>query len=232
MTNKRHGRMKRGIFAGLGIFMGLIILSQAAWAGNYSEEQELVDKATIVIQRILSDQQMGWARAHLQSAEAIIIFPSFMKGAFIVGGEGGSGVALARDAKTGEWSYPAFFTMGSVSFGLQIGGKISELLLMVMTRKGLDALLSASIKLGGDVGVAAGPVGVGAKGKLTDIVAYAHSKGAFAGISLDGGVLAPRNDYNEAYYGKPVPVSDILIRRVVKNPGADHLREVVSKIRK
>ncbi len=224
--------MKRGFTALLAVFIGLFILSQPVWAGSYTEEQELVDKATIVIQRVLSDPNMGWARGHLQAAEAIIIFPSFMKGAFIVGGEGGSGVALARDAKTGEWSYPAFFTMGSVSFGLQIGGKISELLLMVMTRKGLDALLSASIKLGGDVGIAAGPVGAGAKGKLTDIVAFAHSKGAFAGISLDGGVLAPRSDYNEAYYGKPVTVSDILIRRVVKNPGADRLRQVVSKIRK
>jgi len=212
--------------------MGLFSLSQSAWAGSYTEEQELVDKAAIVIQRVLSDPDMEWARGHLQAAEAIIIFPSFMKGAFIVGGEGGTGVALARDAKTGEWSYPAFFTMGSVSFGLQIGGKISELLLMVMTRKGLNALLSASIKLGGDVGVAAGPVGVGAKGKLTDIVAFAHSKGAFAGISLDGGVLAPRSDLNEAYYGKPVTVSDIMIRRVVKNPGADRLRQIVSKIRK
>ena len=224
--------LKRGFTALLAVFIGLFILSQPAWAGSYTEEQELVDKATIVIQRVLSDPNMGWARGHLQAAEAIIIFPSFMKGAFIVGGEGGSGVALARDAKTGEWSYPAFFTMGSVSFGLQIGGKISELLLMVMTRKGLDALLSASIKLGGDVGIAAGPVGAGAKGKLTDIVAFAHSKGAFAGISLDGGVLAPRSDYNEAYYGKPVTVSDILIRRVVKNPGADRLRQIVSKIRK
>lgn len=229
---KKHGGMKRGMITLLAVFMGLFSLSQSAWAGSYTEEQELVDKAAIVIQRVLSDPDMEWARGHLQAAEAIIIFPSFMKGAFIVGGEGGTGVALARDAKTGEWSYPAFFTMGSVSFGLQIGGKISELLLMVMTRKGLNALLSASIKLGGDVGVAAGPVGVGAKGKLTDIVAFAHSKGAFAGISLDGGVLAPRSDLNEAYYGKPVTVSDIMIRRVVKNPGADRLRQIVSKIRK
>ncbi len=228
----RGKKMKNGMILLLAVFMGIIVISPAAWAGGYTVEQELVDKATIVIQRVLSDQNMGWARGHLQSAEAIIIFPSFMKGAFIVGGEGGSGVALARDPKTGEWSYPAFFTMGSISFGLQIGGKISELLLMVMTRKGLDALLSASIKLGGDVGVAAGPVGAGAKGKLSDIVAFAHSKGAFAGISLDGGVLAPRSDYNEAYYGKPVTVSDILIRRVVKNPGADHLRQIVSKIKK
>jgi len=229
---KKHGGVKRGMITLLAVFTGLFFLSQSVWAGSYTEEQELVDKAAIVVQRVLSDPNMEWARGHLQAAEAIIIFPSFMKGAFIVGGEGGTGVALARDAKTGEWSYPAFFTMGSVSFGLQIGGKISELLLMVMTRKGLNALLSASIKLGGDVGVAAGPVGVGAKGKLTDIVAFAHSKGAFAGISLDGGVLAPRSDLNEAYYGKPVTVSDIMIRRVVKNPGADRLRQIVSKIRK
>jgi lipid-binding SYLF domain-containing protein len=229
---KRSGSLGKKAMILLAILLGVISMSQTTRAGGYSDQQELVDQATIVVKRVMSDSHMEWAKLHLQKAEAIIIFPSFMKGAFLVGGEGGTGVAMARDAKTGQWSYPAFFMMGSVSFGLQIGGKISELLLMVMTRKGLDALLSASIKLGGDVGIAAGPVGVGAKGKLTDIVAYAHSKGAFAGISLDGGVLAPRSDLNELYYGKPVTVSDILIRRTVKNPGANYLREVVSKIRK
>jgi lipid-binding SYLF domain-containing protein len=174
---------------------------------------------------------MGWARCHLQQAQAIIIFPSVLKGAFLIGGEGGSGVALARDKTTGEWSYPAFYTMGSVSFGLQIGGKVSEVLLMVMTQKGLDALLTTSFKLGGDVGIAAGPVGTGVQGKLTDFLSFVNSKGAFAGLSLDGAVIAPRNEWNSAYYGKPVTPSDIFIRRVVKNPHADALRVQVGRIK-
>jgi len=217
----------------LTVLLGMVSFIQTGWAaGTYTKQQELVDKATIVIRHMLSDPNMEWARCHLQNAEAIIIFPSIIKGAFLVGGEGGSGVALARDKKTGAWSYPAFYTMGSVSFGLQIGGKVSEVLLMVMTQKGSDALLSTSFKLGGDVGIAAGPVGAGVKGKLTDILAFASSKGVFAGISLDGAVISPRNEWNTGYYGKPVSVSDIFIRRTVKNPQADKLCTVVSKIKK
>ncbi len=219
----------------LSILAVLLILPKAGWAtgsGSYTKPEQLVDEATIVIKHVLSDPHMGWARCHLQQAEAIIIFPSVIKGAFLVGGEGGSGVALARDKKTGEWSYPAFYTMGSVSFGLQIGGKVSEVLLMVMTQKGLDALLTTSFKLGGDVGIAAGPVGTGVQGKLTDILSFVNSKGAFAGISLDGAVIAPRNSWNSSYYGKPVVPSDIFIRKTVSNPQADKLRIQVSRIKK
>ncbi len=216
------------------VFFAVVIVAQVGWAtgtGSYTKPEELVDQATIVIKHVLSDPHMGWARSHLQQAEAIIIFPSVIKGAFLVGGEGGSGVALARDKKTGKWSYPAFYTMGSVSFGLQIGGKVSEVLLMVMTQKGLDALLTTSFKLGGDVGIAAGPVGTGVQGKLTDILSFVSSKGAFAGISLDGAVIAPRNSWNSSYYGKPVTPSDIFIRRTVQNPQADALRTQVLRIR-
>lgn len=211
--------------------LSVMFISQTALAGDYTKQQELVDRATIVIRHVLSDPNMEWARCHLQQAEAIIIFPSILKGAFLIGGEGGNGVALARDKKSGAWSYPAFYTMGSVSFGLQIGGKVSEVLLMVMTQKALDALMTTSVKLGADVGIAAGPVGTGVKGKLTDILAFVHSKGAFAGISLDGAVIATKNKWNNSYYNNPVSTSDIFVRRTVKNPGADKLRTAVSRIR-
>ena len=216
----------------LATFLCMGFLAQTGWsASTYTRPEELVDKATIVLKHVLSDPNMEWARCHLQKAEAIIIFPGVIKGAFLVGGEGGSGVALARDKKTGEWSYPAFYTMGSVSFGLQIGGKVSEVLLMIMTQKGLDALLTTSFKLGGDVGIAAGPVGRGVQGKLTDILSFVNSKGAFAGVSLDGAVIAPRNEWNSSYYGKSVSPSDIFIRRLVKNPHADKLRIQVLRIK-
>jgi len=215
----------------LSLLLMFFLVSASQASETYTKQERLVDQATVVIKHILSDPHMGWARCHLQQAQAIIIFPSVLKGAFLIGGEGGSGVALARDKTTGEWSYPAFYTMGSVSFGLQIGGKVSEVLLMVMTQKGLDALLTTSFKLGGDVGIAAGPVGTGVQGKLTDILSFVNSKGAFVGLSLDGAVIAPRNEWNSAYYGKPVTPSDIFIRRVVKNPHADALRVQVGRIK-
>ncbi len=215
------------------MLLSSLILIQGGWAAeNYSRPEALVDKATIMLKEILSDPNMGWARCHLQQAQAVIIFPSVIKGAFLIGGEGGSGVALARDKETGEWSYPAFYTMGSVSLGLQIGGKVSEILLMVMTQRGLDALMSTSVKLGGDVGIAAGPVGTGFQGKLRDILSFVKSKGAFAGVSMEGAVIAPRNEWNRRYYGKPVTPSDIFIRRIVKNSQADKLRDQIARIKR
>ena len=217
----------------LTMLFGIAPLAQSGWAGEeYSNRQELIDRATWVLKHVLSDPDMEWARTHMQQAEAIIIFPSRIKGAFIIGASGGSGVALARDKKTGEWSYPAFYTMGSFSLGLQIGGKVSEVIMMVMTQKGLDALMTTSFKLGGDVGIAAGPVGTGAEGKLTDILSFVLSKGAFAGISLEGSVITSKDSWNQIYYGKRVSPSDIFIRRTVKNSKADTLRLTVSRIKR
>jgi len=217
----------------LAALLGVAPLVQTGWAGgDYSSRQELIDKATWVVKHVLADPNMGWARTHMQQAEALIIFPNRIKGAFVIGASGGSGVALARDKKTGEWSYPAFYTMGSFSLGLQIGGKVSEVIMMVMTQKGLDALMTTSFKLGGDVGIAAGPVGTGAEGKLTDILSFVLSKGAFAGVSLEGSVITARDGWNQTYYGKSVSPSDIFIRRTVKNSKADALRLTVSRIKR
>ena len=143
---------------------------------------------------------------------------------------GGSGVLLARDIKTGEWSYPAFYTLGSLSIGLQAGAESSEIILMVMTDRGMGSMLTSSFKLGADVTMAAGPVGVGAKAKTADIISYARAKGAFAGVSLDGAVVKTRDGLNGAYYGKTVSPTDILIRRDVSNGHAEQLRAAVKAV--
>ncbi len=97
---------------------------------------------------------------------------------------------MVRDATTGNWSQPAFYTVGSVTFGLQIGGEAAEVIMMIRTQKALDALYTTEFKLGGDASVSAGPVGVGAKANVTaDIVSFAKSKGLFAGLNLEGSVL-------------------------------------------
>jgi len=119
--------------------------------------------------------------------------------------------------------------MGSVSFGLQFGGEASEIILMIMTEKGMDSMLTTSFKLGADATVAAGPVGTGAKAATADILAFARSKGAFAGISIEGAVIKPRDGWNASYYGKTVSPADITIRHMVSNPHADKLRSLVAK---
>jgi len=200
-------------------------------ASDYGKPQELVAKGTIVFKSFMRDPNMSWFRENVHRARGIFIVPQMLRGGFIIGGSGGSGMLLARDRKTGEWSYPAFYTMGSVSLGLQIGADVSEIILMVMTQKGLDAMLSTEFKLGADVSVAAGPAGASAKAQLADVLAFGRSKGLFGGISIEGALVAPRNDWNQAYYHAPVTPVDILIKRTVKNPQADILRSILPKMR-
>src|SRR3546814_1574062 len=116
----------------------------------------------------------------MRRAKAVMIFPSLLKGAFFIGGEGGSGVLLTRDPQ-GNWSNPAFYTMGTVSFGLQFGGQSSEAILVVMTDAGLNAIIEDQVKLGADLSAAAGPIGVGASAATTtaagaDIYTYSRSE--------------------------------------------------------
>ncbi len=196
---------------------------------KYSPQQELVDNAVITFKTLMADPNMSWLRTHIQSAKGILICPKFMKGAFIFGAEGGTGVLLGRSARTGEWSYPAFYGLGSVSFGLQAGAEVSEVILLVMTENGMDALLSTSLKLGADVSVAAGPVGAGAKAQTTDILAFAKTAGLFGGVSIEGAVITSRDSWNQKYYGRDVRPVDIIIRRNVANPGADRLRALIAQ---
>ena len=163
----------------------------------------------------------------------MFIAPQLLKGAFIVGASGGNGVFLVRDKKTGGWSEPAFYTIGGASFGLQIGGEASEVILLMMTERGVNALMGNSVKLGGDVGVAAGPIGIGAAASTAnlsaDIISFSRSKGLYGGIALDGAVVAVRDALNQAYYGKQVTPTDILIRHEVRNPQAAGLIQAVAK---
>ncbi len=206
----------------------LILVPTWTWAKDYSAPQELVDRSVIVVRRFMYDPQMAWLQRHVHQAKAIMIIPQLLKGGFFIGGSGGSGVLLVRDPRYG-WSYPAFYVIGSVSLGLQFGGEVSEAILLVMTQKGIKALLSTAVKLGGEVSVAAGPVGVGAKAQTADILVFAYSKGAFAGISIEGALIKPRNSWNHLYYGRKVSPKDILILHRVKNHGADKLRLLLSR---
>jgi lipid-binding SYLF domain-containing protein len=172
---------------------------------------------------------MTWLRTHLKNVKGVLIVPELLKGAFFVGGSGGSGVLLARDEKTGRWTEPVFYSMGAASLGFQIGGQKAEVILMIMNRKALESLYTSSVKLGGDFSVAAGPVGLGAatKGVTAPIVSYARTKGAFAGISLEGSVVKVSDGSNSAYYGKAIRPVDILVTRAVSNPGAAELKKAL-----
>jgi lipid-binding SYLF domain-containing protein len=120
--------------------------------------------------------------------------------------------------------------LGSVSFGLQIGGEAAEVVLLVMSQKGVDSLLTSKFKLGGDTSIALGPVGAGAKANITaDFISFSKSKGLYAGLNLDGSYLSVRESLNKAYYGKEASPVDIIVKQSVSNPGAVPLREELKK---
>ena len=210
----------------------LVVLPTASvQSGDFSEQQELVERAKFTIERFAVDPQMEWFRNHSKEAKALFILPQLLRGAFIFGGAGGSGVLVARDERTGKWTQPAFYTMGSASFGLQIGGDAQELVLVVMSTRGLESFYTSSFKLGGDISIAAGPVGggAGARGITQDIASFSRSKGAYGGISLEGAWVSISSDANEAYYGEPARPVDILVTRNVSNPKSLELRAAVEK---
>jgi len=194
---------------------------------DFSKPDELVLHSEAVLKSFMADPKLAWMKENIGSAKGIFIVPRMIRGGFFIGGSGGSGALLARNRETGEWSYPAFYTMGSVSFGMQIGGDVSEIILLIMTDKGMDAMLSNEFKLGGDISLAAGPVGEGHKAQTADVLAYARSKGAFMGITVEGSVISPRDKWNNTYYGKDVQLVNILINQTEKNPQADNLRAAI-----
>ncbi len=207
----------------------LLLAAAPAYAGA-KEAQESVDKATKTIEEFASQPNMTTFRDYASRAKGMLIVPTMVKAGFIFGGSAGGGVLLARgeDAEAG-WSDPAFYAMGSFTFGLQIGGEVSQIILLVMTDKGLDSFLSTSAKLGGDVSIAAGPVGGGAKAQIFDILAFALSKGLYGGINLEGAVVDVQGDWNRDYYGPEATPKGILIERKFKNDGTAALRAAVAK---
>ena len=221
--------MKR-ILAALGFVLLALAPGVARAQGNV---QALVDRSTLSLQGMMEPGASEQAQAMLERARAVLICPRVFAAGFIVGGSGGQCVMAAR-AANGTWSYPAFFTIGSASVGFQLGLKDSELVMMVMTNRGLDALLSSHFKIGADASAVVATIGGGVEGATTtavgaDIVAFTKSRGVFAGVSLGGSVLSADSDWDAAYYGRPVDTRQIVLQMAASNPGADPLRALLTR---
>jgi lipid-binding SYLF domain-containing protein len=196
-------------------------------------EQTLVDRATLSLQEMMTSRTSQDPHDMLHRARAVMICPRIFKAGFFFGGSGGDCVLLAR-AGNGTWSYPAFYAIGSGSFGLQIGIQDSSVVMMIMTNRGLNAVMDSQVKLGAGAGLALATIGAGVQGDTTtaigaDIVAFAQSRGLFAGISLEGSVLSLRSGWNAAYYGQPYAARQIVVQMMGANPGSDPLREVLTR---
>jgi SH3 domain-containing YSC84-like protein 1 len=197
------------------------------------DEQTLVDRSTLAMQEMMNPLVSEDARTMLQRARAVMICPRVFKAGFILGGEGGACVLLAR-AGNGTWSYPAFIGMGSGSIGFQIGIQDSQFVMMIMTERGLHAVMDSQFKIGGDASIAVATVGGGVQGSTTgalgaDIVAFSQSRGLYGGVTIEGSLMTTRVDANHAYYGRDLATRQIVIDMQAANPGADPLREVLTR---
>lgn len=189
-----------------------------------AEQQTLVNASETTLSNFMRDPDMTWMQRHIGQAKGVLIAPQVVKAGWIFGGSGGRAVVFARDNATGKWNGPAFYNVGAASVGFQAGVEVSETMTLVMTDRGMNSLLASSAKLGGDVSVAAGPVGAGANRDVTsDFIAFSRSKGVYGGLNLEGSVIGVADNWNRSYYGTGVLPPEILQRPMVHNPQADRL---------
>jgi lipid-binding SYLF domain-containing protein len=224
----------RGLAGGLAVTMAVAVAPVAA--DDKMEAKQLVDRSKLTLDSFAADNVMGAPIKDLiKKAKGVFVAPQVLRGAFIIGISGGSGVLVARSDKPGQWNGPAFYTMGEASFGLQAGGDASEVVLLLMTDRGVSAMLAPSVKLGADASVAAGPVGGGATAATAnisvDVLTFTRAKGLYGGVSLEGAVVATRGALNDAYYGKKdLSPADILVKRSVTNPDSAALIAAVNRL--
>ena len=215
----------------------VLTLALSACAGSTPPESKaagLVDQARWTVEsfKANSEKPFDLFRRMLPEAQGIAVFPGTMKAGFLVGAEYGDGILIARDAN-GQWSYPAFYTLGGGSVGLQIGGQVAEIVLVIRNRGAVESLVRNQGKLGADLEVTVGTVGAGMEGATTthagaDIVVFSSAAGVFAGGSIEGSVFVKRNDYNAAFYGNGATPQAILFENRFSNPKADALRAALS----
>ena len=196
----------RALFCSLSISLLVLTCVVATPAQKKTRLQDATRhsrEAAEVFTQIMNVRDKAIPKELLDKAEAIAVFPNVIKAAFIIGGKGGQGVISRRTTR--GWSAPAFFNLSGGSFGAQIGATETDYVLLIMNKDGLNGLLKDKFEIGGEVGVAAGPVGREAAASTNPrldagILSYSRSKGAFIGAALKGAVISPDNDLNEAVY--------------------------------
>ena len=211
-----------------------ISVSAFASSGKATLDQRL-ESSRIIINEIMNTPDQGIPNSIMKQATCVAVAPGLKKGAFVFGGEYGQGVVTCR---TGHgWSAPAFIRMAGGSFGLQIGGSDTDLILVAVNDRGMEDLLSSKFKIGADAAAAAGPVGrnTAASTNLTlksELLTYSRSRGVFAGIDLDGTVVSQNTDDTQEYYGAPHTFDQILKGNVLPpDSSKPFLRTVVKYFR-
>ena len=219
----------------------LLLIAPATFAAPASDkddkdEAKRLENAGIVIDEILNVPD-NISQDLLDKARCVVVLPSVLKAAFIVGGSYGRGVMVCRTGEhfRGPWGAPAMYALEGGSIGLQIGGQATDFVILVMNDRGASSLLKSKVKLGADAAVAAGPKGRDASANTdaylrAEMLSYSRSRGVFAGVSLEGSTLRPDNDANRKLYGKDASAAEIITESKVEAPEAG--RKLISRLQK
>lgn len=226
--------MIRRTFLALTALLALGAAVAPAQAASMSDQEQLLERAALTVKLMRGGPDFAEIERILPRAKAVLVIPSLIKGAFIFGGEGGTGVMLARQ-KDGSWSNPAFYSLGNVSFGLQIGGQSSEVIFLIMSQNGLEAILDKNATLGADASVAVATIGKGVKAATgfdanADMYAFSKTEGLFGGVSINGAGLGAVTDMNHEFYrSNEASARNILInnRFPTPDPRAASLKQVL-----
>jgi lipid-binding SYLF domain-containing protein len=205
----------------------LLIFAGTLYAAN--KEQKRLENSGIVMKEIMNTPE-NIPQAILEKADCVIVFPSVLKAAFVVGGSYGRGAMVCRTGKDfrGPWGAPAMYALEGGSIGFQIGGQATDLVLLIMNERGASSILSSKVKLGADASIAAGPVGRDASADTdaylrSEVLSYSRSRGLFAGVSLEGSTLRPDDDATADVYGHKLMAREIVIRGDARVPESGRL---------
>ncbi|HEV3219884.1 MAG TPA: lipid-binding SYLF domain-containing protein [Candidatus Acidoferrales bacterium] len=218
------------------VFLGVGLIAATTVYAAMNKEQERLENAGTVMQEVLNTPE-NIPQSIMDKAECVIIFPSVLKGAFVVGASYGRGAMVCRTGEhfRGPWGSPAMYALEGGSIGFQIGGQATDLVLLVMNDRGMNSILDSQVKLGADASIAAGPVGRDASADTdaymrAEVLSYSRSRGLFAGISLEGASLRPDNDATQDVYGRKLTAREIVMSGRIEVPESGrHLVAVLEK---
>jgi SH3 domain-containing YSC84-like protein 1 len=211
------------------VLLGLVFLSTPLKADDKEKDEDRLRNAGQVLKEIMNIPD-DIPQSLIDKADCVVVIPTVLKAAFIVGGSYGRGAMTCRSGENmeGPWGAPTMMALEGGSFGLQIGAQATDFVLLIMNKDGASSILSSKVKLGGDASAAAGPVGRDAEADTdvamrAEVLTYSRARGLFAGISLEGSTLRPDEDANERIYGQKLPSKDIALHGAVPIPPAARL---------
>jgi SH3 domain-containing YSC84-like protein 1 len=224
--------LSRARFLGGAALLALTMLASPVVARAQSSQQVTIDGARKVLNDLRHDKAFGNAEQLIRQAKAVFIVPKLIKGGFIVGGEGGNGVLMVHHHN--GWSAPGFYAIGAASFGLQVGLEQSEMIMLIMTQKGLDGVLRDNFKIGAQAGISVVTLGSGVEGaiggaSLPDVVVWSSSTGLYGGLTVDGSIIRAEPNMDAEFYGRSITAKDVLFGSV-QSPGAAVLRREMNAI--